>query len=357
MRRLLWTSLADERPNREFHWLSLMPATRVTVAGGPPPSGDVDWLPLDYRRPTTRFTEAAALAWLRGLDSVSGDDFDWVASLELCSLVTGQVSAWARTRKTRQCVVIWANDPEILFYRLPPFAQATKRARHADLYLNLVRSGYDHCLALGLPEEKCAWVLPGVDTSIFSPPPTAPQRPTITFASGLAPKKGLDLVIEAFERVVLPQVPEALLQVVGEGPDERLVHAAADRHPHSVAYLGGGDSHHVAAALRQTTVFTTAPWAQRRWNEQYGLAYLEAMACGVPVVTTISGTNHEAVQPPNLRVPHDAEALGSGLLAFLTDEVRRSAVGAHNRQTVLRDHDMLTQCVRMGEVFQQHEAH
>ena len=162
-------------------------------------------------------------------------------------------------------------------------------------------------------------------------------------------------MIEAFEHVVLPAVPEAVLQVVGGGPDHVLVEALADRHPHSVIDQGAGNSEHVASALRATTVFTTAPWAQRRWNEQYGLAYLEAMACGVPVVTTISGTNHEAVQPPNLRVPHDAEALGEGLLAFLTDPVRQAEVGAQNRETVCRDHDMITQCVRMGEVFTRFE--
>ena len=355
MRRLLWASLADERPNREFHWLSLMPDTRVTVVGGRPPSGDVDWIERPYRRPVRRFTEAVALAWLRDLDSVDGDPFDWAASLELCSLVTAQVGRWSRRNRVRQCVIIWANDPELMFYRLPPYREATRIARDSDLFLSFVRSGYDHCLALGLPEERCAWVLPGVDTQVLHPPAEPVAEPVISFISGLAPKKGLALVIEAFEDVVLPRRPDAVLQVMGHGPDERLVHALAERRPHSVRYLGGGGLTDVADALRGTAVFTTAPWAQRRWNEQYGLAYLEAMACGVPVVTTISGTNHEAVRPPNVRVPHDPEALGEALLRFLDDDALRARVGRENRETVLRDHDMLTQCRRMGEVFTTHE--
>ena len=354
-RRILWTSLADERPNREYHWLSLMPDTRVTVAGGPPPSGDVDWIRREYRRPVERFTEAVALAWMRGLDSVDGRAFDWVASLELCSLVTAQAQRWARQQRVPHAVVIWANDPELMFYRLPPYSWASREGMRADLFLSFVRSGYDHCLALGLPEERCDWILPGVDTRILHPPETPVTEPVVSFISGLAPKKGLSLVIEAFEQVVLPRVPEAVLQVMGTGPDERLVRELCRRRPGSARYLGSGDVNRVAEVLRGTAVFATAPWAQRRWNEQYGIAYLEAMACGVPVVTTISGTNHEAVRPPNLRVPHDSEAFGAALLHFLTDPARRAEVGRINRARVLAEHDMLTQATRMADVFRRHE--
>ena len=352
-RRLLWASLDDERANREFHWLSLMPDTRVTVAGGPPPSGDVDWIERSYRRPVKRFKEAVALAWMKDMRSVPAN-FDWIASLELCSMITAQASKWARDNGVRQCVVIWANDPELIFYRLPPYRQALDKARRADLFLNFVRSGYDHCLALGLPEERCAWVLPGVDTALFHPAAAPQVDPVITFASGLWPKKGLSLVLDAFD-LVRATVPEARLQIVGSGPDQSVAQAAQERTGGAVRWLGPMRPDQIAAVLRDSAVFTTAPWAQRRWNEQYGLAYLEAMASGLPVVTTISGTNHEAVGPPNIRVPHDAEALAEGLVRFLTNEGLRGDVGRLNRMTVVRDHDMLTQSARMAAVFRTSE--
>ena len=68
-----------------------------------------------------------------------------------------------------------------------------------------------------------------------------------------------------------------------------------------------------------------------KWNEQYGLAYLEAMSSGLPVVTTRCGTNHEAVRGENLLVDDDAEALAAGLLTYLHDQERRRRVGAANR--------------------------
>ncbi len=52
------------------------------------------------------------------------------------------------------------------------------------------------------------------------------------------------------------------------------------------------------------------------------------MACGLPVVTTVCGTNHEIVVPPNERVVDDAGALAEALLGLLADPARRAAVGA-----------------------------
>ena len=95
-RRLLWVSLPDQRARREVYWMSRMPGTAVTALARHEPVGDVTWVPSSYRRPVRRFVEAGALAWVRGLGEQDPDDFDWVASLEMCSLVTGQAARWRR---------------------------------------------------------------------------------------------------------------------------------------------------------------------------------------------------------------------------------------------------------------------
>ena len=58
------------------------------------------------------------------------------------------------------------------------------------------------------------------------------------------------------------------------------------------------------------------------------------MACGLPVVTTACGTNHEAVPPPNARTEDDAEALAAALVPLLADPGLRREVGAFNRAYV-----------------------
>ncbi|HZD75293.1 MAG TPA: glycosyltransferase family 4 protein [Actinomycetota bacterium] len=344
-----WFMLPGQRPFRELHWLSRMPGAAVTAVGEPRPPEQVGFLARRYRQPTRRFVEAGALAWLRGLDSLPAAP-GWLASLELCSLVTGQVSALARRRRQRQAVLVWANDPGTPLYRLPPYRQALRRARSADLFLCFVEAARRHCLALGLEAERCAVVLPGVDTELFHPPAEPVAEPVALFASPLASNKGIDRVLEA-HRLVRRRLPEARLAVLGRGPLEGLVRREAERPDSGVRFLGAGDRERVASTLRRSAVFVTAPRPTPVWNEQFGLAYIEAMASGLPVVTTICGSNHEAVREPNLRVPDDAEALAEALLRFLGDPDRRARTGEANRRTVLERHQLDRQCQRLGEVF------
>ncbi len=350
---LLWLMLPGQRPWRELHWLSLMPGVAVTAVGSPRPPEPVCFVPRSYHQPTRRFVEAGALAWLRGLASVPAPAVDgrgWLASLELCSLVTGQASELAARRDQRQAVLVWANDLATPLYRLPPYRGAVRRARGADLFLCFVEAAREHCVALGLEPERCRVVLPGVDTELFHPPAEPVREPVAAFVSPLAPNKGIDRVLEAF-RLVRRRLPEAELRVAGRGPLEGLVRREAARQGSGVRFLGAVDRDGVARELRRTAVFVTAPRPTRVWNEQFGLAYVEAMASGLAVVTTACGSNHEAVRPPNERVPDDAEALAEALLGFLADPARRVRVGEENRRVALDRHELRRQCARMGEAF------
>src|SRR6266511_4625171 len=193
-------------------------------------------------------------------------------------------------------------------------------------------------------------VHPGIDTDLFHPPDRPVTEPVAAFVSPLASNKGLDRVLEAF-RLVTARIPEARLLVAGRGPLEPEVRREAERRPGAVTYLGPLHREGVAATFRQAAVFVTAPRPTRVWNEQFGLAYVEAMASGLAVVTTACGSNHEAVRPPNERVADDPEALAEALLGFLGDPARRARVGGENRRVAVEHHELRRQCGRMGAAF------
>ena len=360
-RRMLWVSLPDQRARRELYWMSRMPGTRVRAMARQEPVGEVDWIPSTYRRPIRRFIEAGALAWVRGLDEQDPLEHDWVASLELCSLVTGQASRWRRRARATgasrplQAVITWENLPDQPLYKVPPYRQALNSCRDADLLLCMVDAAKDHLLANSFDEELIRVVKPGVDTELFHPAPSPVEQPDVLFASPLAENKGIDRVLEAM-RIVRREIPEARLRVAGRGPLEALVRAEAADPRNRVELMGSLDARGVADLMRSSAVFTTAPRPTWKWTEQLGVAYLEALASGLPVVTTRCGTNDEAVGPPNHLVEDSAEALADGILHHLSDRARRAEVGRVNRQHALTHHDLATQCVAMGEAFSEVEA-
>lgn len=352
-RRMLWVSLPDQRPRRELYYMSRMPATKVTALAKDEPVGDITWVPSTYRRPIKRFIEAGAFAWVNGIDRQQQSDFDWVASLELCSLVTGQASKWRTKgggRRPLQAVITWENLPNQPIYKIPPYRQAVESCRDADLLLCMVDAARDHLLANGFDDSRIRVVKPGVDTSIFTPAATPSTKPVVAFISPLAPNKGIDRILEAM-KIVQRTIPEASLVVAGRGPMKQLVEEAAADRSRRVTLAGSLDAHGVADLLRGASVFTTAPRPTWKWTEQLGLAYLEAQACGLPVVTTRCGTNDEAVSGPNDLLDDDAEAIADSLLKWLQDPAKRAEAGRLNRERMVRDHDLATQCARMGEAF------
>ncbi|MFN8195056.1 MAG: glycosyltransferase family 4 protein [Nocardioidaceae bacterium] len=354
MRQLLWLMQVGQRPWRELHWLSLMPYTHVTSVGSPTPPEAVSHIASRYRQPTTRFIEAGAMAWLRDLDRAP-TDVDWVSSLEPFSLTTGQAARFARRHRRRLAVLMWHNFKETPLYRLPGYRQAWLASRHADFFLCLIDASRRHILEMGVEPERVDCVLPGIDTTVFTPPATPVEEPVVAFISPLRNNKGLDRVLLAFEKVKTA-VPEARLVIAGTGEDEGMARAAAEADPRHVDFLGGLDQAGVADLMRRCAVFVTAPRATRMWNEQFGLVYCEAMASGMAVVTTASGTNDEAVKEPNKRVPDDVDAIADALVELLEDPVRRAAVARANREWVVANHDVRTQARRMGEAFTRAES-
>jgi glycosyltransferase involved in cell wall biosynthesis len=128
------------------------------------------------------------------------------------------------------------------------------------------------------------------------------------------------------------------------------VRERADQDP-SIEFLGSLPGDGVAELLRTVAVFVTAPRPTRVWNEQFGLAYVEAMASGVPVVTTECGTNHEAVLAPSIRVPDDVFALAEGVVHFLGDPALRRSIFGEVRQVVVDRFERTQQLTALRDAF------
>lgn len=142
-----------------------------------------------------------------------------------------------------------------------------------------------------------------------------PNVPVIAHVSNFRPVKRVDLVVEAF-RQIRQQMPAKLL-LIGDGPERghTLQQVQACGLADDVHFLGRQDN--IIALLSVSDLFLLPSE-----KESFGLAALEAMACGVPVVASSAGGLPEVIADgeTGFIVPvGDAAAMAAGSLLLLTN--------------------------------------
>ncbi|MEA2420310.1 MAG: L-malate glycosyltransferase, partial [Thermoleophilaceae bacterium] len=185
------------------------------------------------------------------------------------------------------------------------------------------------------PEGRRAHVheLPhGIDERLWRPPSPAPALQTILFLANLEVRKGIHVLLDAFEALA-PRLPDARLQVAGDGPEGDSVRRRIRASPAlaRVELLGHVDRTRVLALMQSCDVYCLPSY-----GEPFGMSALEAMACARPVVATAAGGLQHLVPDAGGRKvpPGDAAALADALAELLGDVELRQAMGAYNRKLV-----------------------
>jgi glycosyltransferase involved in cell wall biosynthesis len=170
---------------------------------------------------------------------------------------------------------------------------------------------------VGLPEDKIEVVHYGLD--VLPEPwgenpelPIPDGSPLLLCVARLAPQKGVDTAIRA-----LPAVPDVTLLVLGEGPERTRLEELARELGVSDRVLMPGRVGDVASLYRRCDVVVHPA----RW-EGFGLAMLEGMLAGRPVVAAHAGSAPEVVADGMtglLFPPDDADALARDVNTVLAD--------------------------------------
>jgi glycosyltransferase involved in cell wall biosynthesis len=155
-----------------------------------------------------------------------------------------------------------------------------------------------------LDGAQITWFPTRVDTRIFRPDPDlrscspvgVDKRPVFVTCGRVNSVKGWDFLIEAFKHVS-DKIPGAQLYFVGDGEDAPKLKNMADAFglERSVHVTGFQDQKSVAAYLNAGDVFVMGSH-----REGWSVAMLEALACGLPMVTTnVSGAEELIVTGKN----------------------------------------------------------
>jgi glycosyltransferase involved in cell wall biosynthesis len=201
----------------------------------------------------------------------------------------------------------------------------------------------------------------GVDVDRFVPVPRpgAVSPVEIVSVGRLVEKKGFADLLRACAQ--LKQAPDGSppfrLQIYGDGPLRAELTELRDRLGlgGDVELAGERDGADILRAYQRADVFALTPCVTSD-GDRDGVpnVIVEAMACGLPVVTTDAGGITEVVRHGLnglVAAPRDVGAIAGHLAALLTDAPGRRAMGAAGRRTVVEGFDLRSAARELSLVF------
>ena len=163
------------------------------------------------------------------------------------------------------------------------------------------------------------------------------------YAGRLVKRKGLYTVLEALAWLRRNEGLSVTLAIAGDGPERRSLEEAATTLAvaNQLSWMGAVGPEAVAGILRRSALFlypTLEP-------EAFGCSPVEAMACGVPVITTNLGGTTDYVRPERNAIvcaPDDPESLARTMSRILSNRALAASLAAAGLDTARQFHPSAT---------------
>ena len=185
-----------------------------------------------------------------------------------------------------------------------------------------------------IAETKLNIIHNGIDTSVFRPIPAIEpdEFNVMATASADVPLKGLDYLIRAIS-ILANEIPELKLTVLGklkeDGKTAKLIRQLGLEN--RIHFYSGLSSQEIAELYAKASCAVVPSI-----YEGFGLPAGEAMACGVPVITTNGGALPEVVGDAGITVQtRDHIALADAIRTLLGDSNLRRTLAAKGRSRIL----------------------
>ena len=306
----------------------------ATIVGPPCPEAERDWL-SGQLPPSARIVFGSPRDLVRRADLVQRADLVHVHGL----LNRFSSSAASATLNARRPLVLGPFGT-LSRYTFTHRRRLLKRIYFAAIDAPSVRRAHAMHFTTEAERDEAAWH--GIDftgRAHVVPPPWRSPVPaphshagsTVLFLSRLHPKKGLDVLLEAWPRVRASR--EAARLVIAGSGDNRF---ETTKLP-GVKFVGFVTGQAKVDCLRSADVFVLPSH-----NENFGIAVLEAVAAGLPVVVSpgVQLAPWVAERRFGAVVDRDPAALAEAILGVLGDAELRSRVARSGAEAVVSDFGM-----------------
>jgi glycosyltransferase involved in cell wall biosynthesis/2-polyprenyl-3-methyl-5-hydroxy-6-metoxy-1,4-benzoquinol methylase len=244
----------------------------------------------------------------------------------------------------------------------------------------LVRNGADHFIAVterakealmieGVTEEKIDVIPMGVDLATFQPrkDDIAADRARIgidkdeivvLFVGRMVWEKGIYDLLHAASKMCREGIAgehNIRFLIVGKGPELEGVHervsilGITDR----ITFLNEYPYHDMNKLHNLADIFVLPSIPIPAWQEQFGMVLIESMACGTPVISTLSGSIPEVVGDAGLLIqPNDHLSLYRAIVQLTVDQKLREQLGVKSLKRAQEKFDARKMSVQVRKVFE-----
>ena len=274
-------------------------------------------------------------------------------AVQLATLYEGYLGLWMR-KWMRTPYVVYAHGNEVLDAMQSDWDGPRRAIRSADCVLANSRFTADLLKQIGVESERIEIVHPGCDVMRFQPASVSAdfrkailgshaQDKIILTVGRLVARKGHDVMIRALPQV-LKNIPDACYLIVGSGPTKTMLEELSFSlgvHDNVFFLEHIGDAE-LPSIYGMCDVFVMPSRADLAACdvEGFGMVYLEANACGKPVIAGKSGGIADAVVDgeTGLLVPPDSpEALAESICLVLTHREYAERLGQQGRERAIRE--------------------
>jgi len=219
----------------------------------------------------------------------------------------------------------------------------------ADHFHCLTKRAKDCLVKEGVDPGKISVIGYGIDLDRFKPrlkKVIGRNRLNLLFVGRLEEQKGIKELLEAYRRIKR-DYPEVSLRIIGNGPLRSVIEKQGIK-TETIPYSK------MPAVYHQADIFVLPSRPTKHWEEYYGMALLEAMASGLPVVTTDCGAIPEVVGDAALILPHsNPEKLHSSLKQIISNTKKREIYGRKAYHHAKKYFDCRKQADKIGLLWRE----
>jgi alpha-maltose-1-phosphate synthase len=266
-------------------------------------------------------------------------------------------------------VMEWENIPFI-----PegiPYSKIKKYNReHATHFVAITQKAKEALIIEGLEPDRISIIPAGLDCEKFKPMEKNVQLAKklginkdsmrILFVGRLVPEKGIFDTLTAFS-MLLKKVENIELLVVGSGSPTILFQikqlVANLKISNKVKFLGSIKYSQMPKIHNLADIFCLPSIPTKTWAEQFGYSMVEAMACGKPVISTLSGSIPEVVKDRITGIlvkPNNPAGLETALEELVFNEREREIFGNEGRKWVLQSFEANLIAGKLAETYEKY---